>query len=108
MKIQKSFYGLLLIGVVAFSSCNKEEDPVAVDCTTWATEWAALGLDVVNKAAAYSADESTANCNAYLTSLDNLLNGMADLIDCVPTEQKSQIQTAIDGYQSTRNLLTCS
>lgn len=99
-KITLKIAGIVLLGSVLFSSCKKEEAAVVVPPAVVGTTCAAVGIEILadvmayqNAVLAYSANPSTANCNAVRTSLNGILTKVRDC-----PELTQQYQTFLSIY----------
>ncbi|HNP19112.1 MAG TPA: hypothetical protein PKL31_11795 [Fulvivirga sp.] len=65
--MKKMIYLAGVVLALGFTACGSDDDGGAVDCLAQTNA-------VSDAASAYLTDQSTANCNAYKTALQNYLN----------------------------------
>ncbi|MCK0159983.1 hypothetical protein [Allomuricauda sp. F6463D] len=83
---------------ISCSSDDSEDDISGLNCQagTW-TEWVANELNnYYNAVNAYAADPSNLNCATVKSAANDYLEGLRDIVDCVPTANKAAIEQAID------------
>ena len=97
----------LLFGLVFLTySCNDDDDdPVGCNYAT-ETQDEANALQVALDA--YIANQTTANCQAYVSAYQNYLNELEDHIDCATISgQQAELQALIDQSQDTLDNWQC-
>lgn len=109
MKIKTTVLGLLLAGVIGFSSCNEEEDP-AINCSNWSTEYSQILLDLVDAANAWNTNQTTQTCQDLVDGYTAAINSMQDFLDadCIPEGSQSAIELAISSWNSLKESYDCS
>jgi|SRR6187200_1237843 len=97
----------LLFGLVFLTySCNDDDDdPVGCNYATETQD----ELNALQAALdAYSANQSTANCQAYVSAYQNYLNELEDHIECATLSgQQAELQALIDQSQDTLDNWQC-
>ena len=97
----------LLFGLVFLTySCNDDDDdPVGCNYATETQD----ELNALQAALdAYSANQSTANCQAYVSAYQNYLNELEDHIECATLSgQQAELQAFIDQSQDTLDNWQC-
>lgn len=96
---------MLLMGLLLFSACKKDDDPVT--CADWASQLNDELNAVIAAATTYGSDPTPANCQAYKNAYQDYLDAAEGYVDCVPTADREQLQQDIDAAQAELDQLTC-
>ena len=73
----------LSIGFIGLNACGSDDEKDIVACSTaWATELQPEFTAITNAAAAYGADYSEANCNAFKAAYQSYINALRPYGDC--------------------------
>ena len=111
MKLSKSITNIALTctALLAFG-CGGSDDDGLGNCSESA--WTQI---VANEAAlysdplfAYQNDPSAANCDNVKSAAVNYLEALRDILDCVPTTNRAEINDAIDDAQEEVNSEDCN
>lgn len=77
-------------------SCGKDS-PLKNDCNNVWTQEVANELSAYSSALqAYSSDPTASNCSNVKSAAKNYLDSLRDVLDCVPTASRTQINQAIN------------
>lgn len=112
MKSKFFFISVLIISILGFSGCNKDDDDI--DDGPCSTNWALAVQDEANAwssaATAYGTNPTAENCNAYKQAGNDYLDALEPFDNCavLTGQQRAEWQAAIDAARESINNLNCN
>jgi hypothetical protein len=110
MKKRTFFLVLMVFVILGTNSCKNKADDLVDDCgTVWATEVQDELNAWSNAAAAYGANQTPANCNAYKAAAQAYLNALEPYRNCaaITGAQRTQWEQALASAQQSINSIKC-
>jgi hypothetical protein len=102
---------LAIIAILGLSTCNKDKDSgdPAFCSANWADELEGEYDALYAAWAAYVADMSVENCNAYKAAYMDYINALEPFLECSSwtAAERQELQDAIDESEAAMNELTC-
>ena len=99
MRKFSSFYLIsIFCFTLLFTSCSKDGDGITPCTTAWATDLQGELTAVINAGAAFGADQTDANCNAYKSAYQNYINALKPYGNCATLtgQNRTDWQKALD------------
>lgn len=109
MKKRTFFLVLMVFVIIGFNSCNNNK-VLDDDCSTvWVSEVQDELNAMSNAAAAYGANPTAANCNAYKSAAQAYINALQPYGDCatITGAQRTQWEQALASAQQSINSMEC-
>jgi hypothetical protein len=104
MKTIKYVLGCSIL-LFAFTGCTK--NPVKCFGGSWIQELSSELTDWTAAAQEYSDNPTSANCNSYKSSVNNYLDAIDKIKDCVPTASLGDLNGSIDEAKQELNEIDC-
>lgn len=86
--------------LLTFSTGCSKDDPISPLGNCFEVNWAQQYTNELqvwsNTIAAYNENPTQANCDKYKTAAKNYLDALRSIADCVPTENKAEIDQSIN------------
>ena len=99
----------LMLGILSFLSCGKDDATNDPCSTAWATELNDEAQAMSNALQTYLNDPTTANCEAYKSAAQAYLNALRPYGNCAALvgQQRVDWQNAVDAAQEGINNIEC-
>lgn len=106
-KIMKNIKSVLVCSVVffAFTSCSK--NPIKCFGGSWIQELSSELTDWTTAAQEYSDNPTMENCNTYKSSVNDYLDAIDKIKNCVPTASLGDLNGSIDEAKQELNEIDC-
>lgn len=104
MKIIKK---IMLCSILFFGLASCSKNPVKCFGGSWIQELSSELTDWTTAAQEYSDNPTAANCNNYKSSVNNYLDAIDNIKNCVPTASLGDLNGSIDEAKQELNEIDC-
>ncbi len=98
---------ILSICVVFLLGCSSNDNNEP-DCLQLIEDGVAITQELIDTAATFALDPSTANCNTYAAAITNYIDYFQDITSCFENQELDDLIAQIEDLQTDLGNLTCN